>query len=104
MPVRTVQEIYRRSVMGAVPVGLVTDGFLAQQVIDRLYEELRQHVLIPNGVTRLGELGFEPEVLEAALDWDTWSVNNRNSPTPVFWSRPKYLWNNVPSAMAGFIL
>jgi len=82
---------------------MVTDGFIARQVIDRLYEQLRQVVLNPNAIEMLGN--FDPyDVAGAAMDWDTWAINNRNSPTPVFWARPRYLWNSVPSNMAGFIL
>jgi hypothetical protein len=104
MPVRTVFEIYRQTVHGPVAIGLVADGFLSQQIIDRLYEELRQHIFTPTGLMRLGELGFTPDVITGAADWDIWSVNDRNSPTPTFFSRPKYLWNNVPSHLAGFIM
>jgi hypothetical protein len=99
MAVRLIFEVMRRTVSGPVEVGSVTDDFLAKQVIDRLYEELRQVVLSPDAETMLQTFGFEDNVYSASQDWDTWSINNRNSPTPVFFARKRQLWNSVPSTI-----
>jgi len=105
MPVKTVMEILRRGGGNTYHVGLVTDAFIAQQVIDRLYERVRQASMKPEGQMALAEAGFEAyDIQEASMNWDQWSVNNRNSPTPIFWTRPRYLWNNVPSNITGWLL
>jgi hypothetical protein len=105
MAVKTVFEILRRGANGPVHVGMVTDKFLATQVIDRLYEKLRQVVLSPSAELVLGEANFTASPLDSVEQgWDQWSVNDRNSPTPTFWTRPKYLWNSVPSNMVGWLL
>lgn len=103
MPVKTTFEILRRGPNATqVHVGLVTDAFIAQQVIDRLYERLRQAAFRPEGYEQIALLGLSPaEATELSVDWDTWSVNNRNSPVPMFWTRPRYLWNSVPSTITG---
>lgn len=89
--------------MGPVEVGSVTDDFIAKQVIDRLYEEMRQQVGRPDGQMALAEAGFEAyDIQNASMDWDTWSVNNRNSPTPYFFARKRQLWNSVPSTISNW--
>lgn len=99
MAVRLIFEVMRRTVSGPVEVGSVVDDFIARQVIDRMYEELRQAVLSPDRDAILQAGGFDIDGEDAAMNWDTWSVNNRNSPTPVFFARKRQLWNAVPSTI-----
>lgn len=99
MTARLVFEVMRRTVSGPVEVGTVTDDFIAKQVIDRLYEELRQAVMNPDRDAILQAAGFDIDIEDATMNWDTWSVNNRNSPTPVFFARKRQLWNSVPSTI-----
>jgi hypothetical protein len=105
MPVRSVAEIVKRGPGGAaIPVGMVTDTFLAQQVVDRLYENLRQVLASPNATESILDANLDAGVFVGTQDWDTWSVNNKNSATPVFWFRPRLLWNSVPSVMPRFTM
>lgn len=104
MPARLVYEIYRRTETGRASLGLVTDDFIAKQTIDALYNELRQIVLRPQGEVQLEASGFEPNIFFDAQDWDTWSINNKNSPTPVFFFVKKTLWNAVPSSIRSWVL
>lgn len=105
MPARLVYEVFRRTSTGRVSLGLVTDDFLAKQVVDSLYNELRQHALKPEGQIALAEKGFEVSAIqEASTDWDVWSVNNKNSPTPVFFFLRKMLWNSVPTVIRDWMM
>lgn len=99
MVARLVFEVMRRTVSGPIEVGTVTDDFIARQVIDRLYEELRQAVMNPDRDAILQAAGFDIDAEDAMMNWDTWSVNDRNSPTPVFFARKRQLWNSVPSTI-----
>jgi hypothetical protein len=84
-------------------LGFVTDDFLADQLIESLYNQIRQRSL---------DINFEPDMWVdttlrdeiATLGWDIWSVNNRNGPTSVFYKVPARLWNQVPSSVANFTL
>jgi hypothetical protein len=87
---------------GNTAIGLVTDDFIARQVIDRLYEELRQLSFRPDREDRTPDF---PVGMWAAIDeygWDQWSVNNRNGATPVFRARTRYMWNSVPSTLVNW--
>lgn len=103
MPARSIVEIVRKDAEGVpVLVGHVTDDFIGKQVIDRLYEEIRQQVNNPDRT----DIDFPVQIWSDidADGWDTWSVNNRNSATPLFWMRKRLLWNSVPSGVVNWAL
>lgn len=104
MSARNVFEIFRRTVNGRASLGIVTDDFLAKQVVAALYDALRKTVLTPAGEMQLEAAGFDPNVFSDARDWDTWATNNRNSPTPVFFYAKKTMWNAVPSNLNDWVL
>ncbi len=105
MSARLIVEVKQRTASGiqSRSLGFVTDDFLADQLIESLYNQIRQRSL---------DINFEPDIWVdttmrdniIAQSWDVWSVNNRNSPTSVFYKVPARLWNQVPSSVENFTL
>lgn len=105
MSARYVYEIFRRSVGTPASLGIVSDDFLARQVVDRLYEEMRQQASKPAGQMALAEAGFEAYNIQAAAsDFSTWSVNDKNGVMPTFFYVKKLMWNAVPASLKNWIL
>lgn len=99
MPARIIYEVVRNTANGPIEVGSVTDDFIGKQVIDRLYEMVRQLSLEPD---RLAMSIDFPDGVWDSIDtygWDQWSINNRNSAAPMFYMRKRLLFNNVPSTL-----
>jgi hypothetical protein len=106
MPARSIFEVRARTDLGARTLGFVTDEFIGAQVIDRLYNDLRQLIYLPDAQERMDAAAFPVGTLQEiqTAGWDQWSINNRNGPSALFYQTPQWLWNAVPSTFQNWQL
>jgi hypothetical protein len=106
MGMQIVVEVRQRSAIDPFlsrELGLFTDDMMADQVITAAYRQLWKSVLSRDFV----EDEYLSEYLREAITtqgFDTWTVNDMNSPAPLFYKVKHRLWNQVPSSFTNFTL